>query len=134
MRRQTNLFLLPLSMAVLTISSVFGGATAKAGSSAVDIYCVMRDGGNTHQASWQAAYISLKNERGGLFKISPKQAATIIVQQVVGNTEKYDNCIQFLGDLYPKPLPEDMINNNINPGREQENKKDEDYIDDRYDY
>jgi len=132
MRRQTNLFLLPLSLAVLTISSVFGGATAKAGSSAVDIYCVMRDGGNKHQASWQAAYISLKNERGGLFKISPKQAATIIVQQVVGNTEKYDKCIQYLGDLYPKPKPEDMIQSNIAP--EQNPESEEEYIDDRYNY
>ena len=133
MRRQKNLFLLPLSLAVLTISSVFGGTTAKAGSQAVDIYCVMRDGGNSHQSSWQAAYISIKNERGGLFKISPKQAATIIVQQVVGNTEKYDNCIQYLGDLYPKPKPEDMIQNNIAPEEEQENAT-EGYIDDRYNY
>ena len=91
----------------------------------------MRDGGNTHEASWQAAYISLKNERGGLFKISPRQAATIIVQQVVGNTERYDNCIQFLGDLYPKPKPEDMIENNINPDRPQENEK-EKYIEDSW--
>ena len=113
MRRQKNLFLIPLSIAVLTLTNFFGGETAKAGSQAVDIYCVMRDGGNTHETSWQAAYISLKNERGGLFKISPRQAATIIVQQVVGNTEKYDDCIQFLGDLYPKPKPEDMIENSI---------------------
>ena len=76
MSRQKNLFLFPLSIAVITISSVFGGSTAKAGSAAVDIYCVMRDGGNTHQSSWQAAYISLKNERGGLFKISPKTEST----------------------------------------------------------
>ena len=131
MRRQTNLFLLPLSLAVLTISSVFGGATAKAGSSAVDIYCVMRDGGNTHQSSWQAAYMSLKNERGGLFKISPKQAATIIVQQVVGNSEKYDDCIEFLGDLYPKPKAEDMLESDMEPKTGNEKG---DYIEDRYNY
>ncbi len=123
--------LVPLSIAVLTISSVFSGASVKAGSQAVDIYCVMRNGGNNHSASWQAAYISLKNERGGLFKISPRQAATIIVQQVVGNTDKYDDCIQFLGDLYPKPLPEDMSNTTIST--EQEKGK-EDYIEDRYSY
>ena len=133
MRRQKNLFLLPLSLAVLTISSIIGSTTAKAGSQAVDIYCVMREGGNSHESSWQAAYISLKNERGGLFKISPKQAATIIVQQVVGNTEKYDNCISFLGDLYPKPDPEDMIPNNFDTEQEKETEK-KDYIDDRYDY
>ncbi len=133
MRRQKTLFLIPFSIAVLTLTYVFGGQAAKAGSQAVDIYCVMRDGGNTHAASWQAAYISLKNERGGLFKISPRQAATIIVQQVVGNTEKYDDCIQFLGDLYPKPKPEDMIQDNINLDETQASKK-EDYIEDRYNY
>ncbi len=131
MRRQKNLILLPLSIGVLTIASVVGGETAKAGSQAVDIYCVMRNGGNTHEASWQAAYTSLKNERGGLFKISPKQAATIIVQQVVGNTEKYDDCIQFLGDLYPKPKPEDMIPSDSNSDKENET---EEYIEDRYSY
>ena len=133
MRSQKNLFLIPLTIAVLALSQVLGGGTAKAGSQAVDIYCVMRDGGNTHEASWQAAYISLKNERGGLFKISPRQAATIIVQQVVGNTERYDDCIPFLGDLYPKPKPEDMINNSINPDKTEESEKKE-YIDDRYNY
>ena len=131
MRRQKNLFLIPLSIAILTLTYVFGGESAKAGSQAVDIYCVMRDGGNTHEASWQAAYISLKNERGGLFKISPRQAATIIVQQVVGNTEKYDDCIQFLGDLYPKP--EEMIQENVTSDTKQDNV-DESYIDDRYSY
>ncbi len=133
MSRQKNLLLLPLSLAFLTISSFLGGTTVKAGSAAVDIYCVMRNGGNTHESSWQAAYISLKNERGGIFKISPKQAATIIVQQVVGNTEKYDDCIQFLGDLYPKPKPEDMIPNSTATTNQTENDKG-DYIDDRYSY
>ncbi len=131
MLRQKNLLVLPISIAVLTISSIFGSTTAKAGSQAVDIYCVMRNGGNTHESSWQAAYTSLKNERGGLFKISPRQAATIIVQQVVGNTEKYDDCIQFLGELYPKPKPEEMIPSDITSDSDQEN---EEYIDDRYNY
>ena len=72
MNAQKNLFLLPLSIAVLTISSVFGNTAAKAGSAAVDIYCVMRNGGNDHHSSWQAAYQAIKSERGGLFKISPK--------------------------------------------------------------
>ena len=133
MRRQKNFFVFPLSIAFLSLSSLLAGTTAKAGSMAVDIYCVMRNGGNTHDASWQAAYISLKNERGGLFKISPKQAATIIVQQVVGNTDKYDDCIQFLGDLYPKPIPEDMIQNSISEESEKDNEK-ADYVNDRYSY
>ena len=39
-----------------------------------------------------------------LFKISPRQAATIIVQQVVGGNEKYSDCVEYLGDLYPKNI------------------------------
>ena len=127
MRRQKKLFLFPLSIAILSISSVIGSTRAQAGSQAVDIYCVMRDGGNEHATSWQAAYTSLKNERGGLFKISPRQAATIIVQQVVGNTEKYDDCIQYLGDLYPKPKPEDMIDNDVSSNETKGNTK-ENYL------
>ena len=128
MRKQTKILLLPISIAVLTLTTIFG-SEAKAGSQAVDIYCVMRNGGNDHESSWQAAYISLKNERGGLFKISPRQAATIIVQQVVGNTEKYDDCIQFLGELYPKPKIDESLDTNVESRRENEN-----YIEDRYSY
>ena len=101
MSTKRNVFLLPLSIAAITASTILG-SIANAGSQGVDIYCVMRNGGNDHEASWQAAYIALKNERGGIFKISPKQAATIIVQQVVGNRENYQECVKYLGDLYPK--------------------------------
>ena len=88
----------------------------------------MRNGGNDHESSWQAAYISLKNERGGLFKISPKQAATIIVQQVVGSKDTFSNCVQYLGDLFPKEQ--------VKPKEKNDKVKNQDkgYVNDRYSY
>ena len=60
----------------------------------------MRNGGNTHEPSWQAAYQFIKNKKQGLFKTSPKQAASLIVEEVVLDPLKYEDCINYLGDLY----------------------------------
>ena len=65
-----------------------------------DIYCFMRNGGNSHEPSWEAAYQFIKNKKQGLFKTSPKQAASLIVEEVVQNPNKYEDCINYLGDLY----------------------------------
>ena len=65
-----------------------------------DIYCFMRNGGNTHEPSWEAAYQFIKSKKQGLFKTSPKQAASLIVEEVVQDPEKYSDCINYLGDLY----------------------------------
>ena len=126
MSTKKNLLLLPISIVALTASTLLG-SLANAGSQGVDIYCVMRNGGNDHDSSWQAAYQAIKSERGGLFKISPKQAATIIVQQVVGSRDKYENCVQYLGALFPQGevKPKEKIK------QKQENKG---YVNDRYSY
>ena len=42
----------------------------------------------------------LKNKKQGLFKTSPKQAASLIVEEVVQDPTKYEDCINYLGDLY----------------------------------
>ena len=60
----------------------------------------MRNGGNAHETSWEAAYQFIKNKKQGLFKTSPKQAAAFIVEKVVQDPIKYENCISYLGDLY----------------------------------
>ena len=90
----------PLSILFLASAS-FIGSVANAGAGiGVDIYCVMRQGGNSHDASWRAAYQSIKTQKQGLFKTSPKQAASLIVEEVVQNPTKYEDCINYLGDLY----------------------------------
>ncbi len=134
MTQRKNWFLLSLSIASLASATLVGGIS-KAGTQAADIYCVMRTGGNDHASSWQAAYISLKNERGGLFKMSPRQAATIIVQQVVGDPEIYGDCVRYLGELYPKSevMPSVKQKSTINP-KTLPAPIQEDYINDRYSY
>ena len=60
----------------------------------------MRNGVNTHEPSWEAAYQFIKNKKQGVFKTSPRQAASLIVEEVVQDPIKYEDCINYLGDLY----------------------------------
>ena len=39
----------------------------KASSFGAEIFCGMRDGGNDHESSWDAAYTYIKKQKGGLF-------------------------------------------------------------------
>ena len=66
-----------------------------------EIFCTMRDGGNDHESSWKAAYSYIKKQKGGLFKTSPNQAASQIVETVVREREKFSYCVQYLDQLYP---------------------------------
>ena len=101
MLKLNNQLFLPLSI-VFIASSGFINSAAHAGAGiGADIYCVMREGGNSHDASWRAAYQSIKIQKQGLFKTSPKQAASMIVEAVVRSPDKFHDCISYLGDLYP---------------------------------
>ena len=74
---------------------------ASAGSFGAEIFCTMRDGGNDHESSWEAAYSYIKKQKGGLFKTSPKQAAGQIVETVVRERDKFSYCVEYLDQLYP---------------------------------
>ena len=74
---------------------------AIAGSFGAEIFCTMRDGGNEHESSWQAAYSYIKKQKGGIFKTSPKQAAGQIIETVVREREKFSYCVEFLDQLHP---------------------------------
>ena len=91
---------LPISIICLVCSTTLGFKTNAAVTNGADIYCFMRSGGNTHEPSWQAAYQFIKSKQQGLFKTSPKQAASLIVEEVVQDPIKYEECINYLGDLY----------------------------------
>ena len=91
---------LPISIICLVCSTTLGLKSNAAVTNGADIYCFMRNGGNTHEPSWQAAYQFIKSKQQGLFKTSPKQAASMIVEEVVQDPIKYENCINYLGDLY----------------------------------
>ena len=91
---------LPISIICLVCGANLGLRTDAAVTNGADIYCFMRNGGTTHEPSWQAAYQFIKNKKQGLFKTSPKQAASFIVEEVVQDPKKYEDCISYLGDLY----------------------------------
>ena len=61
----------------------------------------MRDGGNDHESSWEAAYSYIKKQKGGLFKVSPKNAAAQITETVIREKEKFRYCLEYLADLHP---------------------------------
>ena len=66
-----------------------------------EIFCTMRDGGNDHESSWEAAYTYIKKQKGGLFKVSPKNAAAQITETVIREKEKFSYCVEYLDKLLP---------------------------------
>ena len=80
-----------------------------AGSFGAEIFCTMRDGGNDHESSWDAAYTYIKKQKGGFFKVSPKQAAAQITESVIRDRESFSYCVQYLDKLHPnRQLERDM--------------------------
>ena len=72
-----------------------------AGSFAAEIFCTMRDGGNDHESSWEAAYTYIKKQKGGIFKVSPKQAASQITESVIREKDSFSYCVEYLDKLHP---------------------------------
>ena len=88
----TLLLISPLSLDTLKV---------KAGSFGAEIFCTMRDGGNDHESSWDAAYTYIKKQKGGIFKVSPKQAAAQITESVIRDRETFSYCVEYLDQLHP---------------------------------
>ena len=91
---------------ILLILGIFTPAfitTSKVNASSfgAEIFCTMRDGGNDHESSWEAAYTYLKKQKGGIFKVSPTQAASQITETVIRESEKLRYCVQYLDNLHP---------------------------------
>ncbi len=80
---------------ILTTSKVNAGAFG------AEIFCTMRDGGNDHESSWEAAYAYIKKQKGGFFKVSPKNAAAQITETVIREREKFRYCVKYLDNLHP---------------------------------
>ena len=72
-----------------------------ASSFGAEIFCAMRDGGNDHESSWEAAYTYIKKQKGGFFKVSPKNAAAQITETVIREREKLSYCVEYLDNLHP---------------------------------
>ena len=131
-------FILPI-VAIFFPSLIFT-PKANAGSFGAEIFCTMRDGGNDHESSWQAAYSYIKRQKGGIFKTSPKQAAGQIIETVVRERDKFSYCVEFLDQLHPDRKLQ-LENNRKEKKRKQEEllqeKESEDFSKetfDRYSY
>ena len=79
----------------------FTTSKVNAGSFGAEIFCSMRDNGNDHRSSWEAAYEYIKKQKGGIFKVSPKQAASQITETVIREREKFSYCVEYLDNLHP---------------------------------
>ena len=100
MQRLTKKKLIPLALgfvAPLTLTTPRVNASAFG----AEIFCTMRDGGNDHESSWDAAYTYIKKQKGGLFKVSPKNAAAQITETVIREREKFSYCVEYLDNLHP---------------------------------
>jgi len=100
MKRLTKKKLIPLALGIfvpLTLTTPRVNASAFG----AEIFCTMREGGNDHESSWDAAYTYIKKQKGGLFKVSPKNAAAQITETVIREREKFSYCIEYLDNLHP---------------------------------
>ena len=83
---------IPLNITTLKVTASTFGA---------EIFCTMREGGNDHNSSWEAAYTYIKQQKGGIFKVSPKRAASQITETVIRENKKFSYCVEFLDKLHP---------------------------------
>ena len=100
MQRLKNKKLILIAFGICT---PFALTTSKVNASAfgAEIFCTMRDGGNDHESSWDAAYTYIKKQKGGFFKVSPKNAAAQITETVIREKEKFSYCVEYLDNLHP---------------------------------
>ena len=96
-KKKKRIFLLGSIFTPLALTT----STVNAGTFGAEIFCTMRDGGNDHESSWEAAYTYIKKQKGGIFKVSPKQAASQITESVIRDIENFSYCVEYLDKLHP---------------------------------
>tara|TARA_B100002051_G_scaffold240064_1_gene243743 strand:+ start:32 stop:481 length:450 start_codon:yes stop_codon:yes gene_type:complete len=110
----------------LGIISPFSLLTLKvnAGSFGAEIFCTMRGGGNDHESSWDAAYTYIKKQKGGIFKVSPKQAAAQITESVIRDRDTFSYCVEYLDKLHPnRKLIRDLQKEEERKEKEEKDRK-----------
>ena len=131
-----------LILLTLGIFTPFTVMTSKVNASSfgAEIFCTMRDGGNDHESSWEAAYSYIKKQKGGIFKISPKQAASLITETVIREGDKFSYCVEYLDNLHPNRKLEQEVKNKekkrkrLEKELEEANKEFSEETIDRYSY
>ena len=123
MKRFKDKKLILVSLGVLT-PLILTNAKVNASSFGAEIFCTMRDGGNDHESSWEAAYTYIKKQKGGLFKVSPKNAAAQITETVIREREKFSYCVEYLDNLHPnRKLIRDLEKEERRKEKEAQNKE-----------
>jgi len=121
MQRLKKKKLIPLALGIFA-PLTFTTPRVNASAFGAEIFCTMRDGGNDHESSWDAAYTYIKKQKGGLFKVSPKNAAARITETVIREKEKFSYCVEYLDQLHPnRKLIRDL--------EKEEKRKEKDAID-----
>ena len=131
-----------LVLFTLGILTTFNLNTAQVNASSfgAEIFCTMRDGGNDHESSWEAAYTYIKKQKGGIFKVSPKQAASLITETVIRESDEFAYCVEYLDNLHPNRKLQQEIKNKEKKRKKLEKELEEaneDFSDesiDRYSY
>ncbi len=100
MQKSKQKKLIILTLGILT-PVAFTTSKVNASSFGAEIFCSMRDAGNDHESSWDAAYSYIKKQKGGFFKVSPNNAAAQITETVIREREKFKYCVQYLDNLHP---------------------------------
>ncbi len=110
---------LPIGIVTIYCTNVFNSAVYAGindtGEKGAKIYCYMRQSGNEHEVSWNAAYEVIKRQANSLFKTSPKHGAVMIIETVVEEPENYEGCGSYLGDLFQNPelIKEEIVKEKI---------------------
>jgi len=89
-----------LASALLIALAAVPAQANEVGRKGAEVYCFMRESGNPHNVSWEAAYARIKRQGSGLFKTSPKHAAVLITETVVSDRKTFGGCGKYLGALY----------------------------------
>ena len=109
-----------LTLGIISLQTI----QVNAGSFGAEIFCTMRDGGNDHESSWDAAYTYIKKQKGGIFKVSPKQAAAQITESVIRGKENFSYCVEYLDKLHPnRKLIRDLQKEEEKRERESQEKE-----------
>ena len=100
MQRLKKKKLIPIALGIF-VPLILTTPKVNSSSFGAEIFCAMRDGGNDHESSWDAAYTYIKKQKGGFFKVSPKNAAAQITETVIREREKFTYCVEYLDNLHP---------------------------------
>ena len=123
MQRFKKKKLILLFLGILT-PLTFTTSKVNASSFGAEIFCTMREGGNDHESSWEAAYTYIKKQKGGIFKVSPKQAASQITETVIRENEKFRYCVEYLDNLHPnRKLQRDLQKEEARKIKEAKNRE-----------